>query len=179
MIQKAKIFATEAHKGQKRKNSSEDYIVHPVRVADILQESGFNEALICAGYLHDVVEDTNYTLLDIQRTFGRRIKELVAAHTEDKSQSWKKRKQQTIEVVKHGSLEVKALIIADKLDNLRSISKDLQNSGPGIWRHFNAAQDQQKWYYTSIAHVMEHGLSSNLIPSFFDQYRTLVKQTFD
>ncbi|WP_309545135.1 HD domain-containing protein, partial [Halobacillus trueperi] len=57
MIEKAKAFAAKAHQGQKRKNASEDYVVHPIRVADLLKQAGFREELICAGYLHDVVED--------------------------------------------------------------------------------------------------------------------------
>lgn len=179
MIEEAKAFATKAHAGQKRKNSNVDYIVHPVRVAKTLREAGFPEAVICAGYLHDVVEDTDYELSDIESHFGTEVKEMVAAHTEDKSQSWDARKTHTIETVQKAPLEVKALIIADKLDNLQSLCEDLDREGDAVWTHFNAGYEKQKWYNESIAEVMDEGLEEEEVPEFFHSYREQVKQTFD
>lgn len=179
MIEKAKAFAAKAHQGQKRKNASEDYVVHPIRVADLLKQAGFREELICAGYLHDVVEDTSYTLKDIEREFGRDIRDLVAAHTEDKSKSWQERKQHTIDTVREASLELKALIIADKLDNLRSLQQDIETYGNEVWKNFNAGPDAQKWYNQSIAAVMTNGLNPEEVPDYFCEYKHFVEQTFD
>ncbi|GEN54982.1 HD domain-containing protein [Halobacillus faecis] len=179
MIEKAKAFAAKAHEGQKRKNSSEDYVVHPIRVAALLEHAGFREEVISAGYLHDVVEDTSYTLKNIEREFGLDVKDLVAAHTEDKSKSWKERKQHTIDTVREGSFELKALIIADKLDNLRSLQKDIETYGIEVWNNFNAGADAQKWYNQSIVEGMTNGLESEEVPSYFDEYKQLVEQTFD
>ncbi|WLR49431.1 HD domain-containing protein [Halobacillus litoralis] len=179
MIEKAKAFAAKAHQGQKRKNSSEDYVVHPIRVAEILEHAGFREKVICAGYLHDVVEDTPYTLQDIEREFGLDVRDLVAAHTEDKSKSWQERKQHTIDTVREGSFELKALIIADKLDNLRSLQSDIKTYGNEVWKNFNAGADAQKWYNQSIVEVMTNRLNSSDVPNYFDEYIQLVKQTFD
>src|SRR5699024_366724 len=100
---KAKMFATMAHKNQRRKLTNEPYISHPIRVAKQLEKFQGPEELICAGYLHDVVEDTSIQLTDIEKHFGARVAKLVSAHTEDKSKSWKERKKQTIETVKTGS----------------------------------------------------------------------------
>jgi guanosine-3',5'-bis(diphosphate) 3'-pyrophosphohydrolase len=179
MIEKAKHFAAEAHKGQKRKNSQEDYIVHPIRVAETLQKEGYSKELICAGYLHDVVEDTDYTLKDIENNFGPTVKSLVAAHTEDKTKSWQARKKHTIETVRQGSFEVKALIVADKLDNLQSLQKELKIYGDAIWSNFNAGYESQKWYNQSISKAMTQGLTPNQTPNYFHQYKKLIKQTFD
>ena len=64
--EKAKIFAIEAHKGQVRKSQKEKpMIIHPINVANILKEAGFDENVVAAGFLHDVVEDTKYTEEDI------------------------------------------------------------------------------------------------------------------
>ena len=79
MRKKAENFAAQAHKGQKRKNSNTDYIVHPVRVARILEDAGCPEEVICAGYLHDVVEDTSIELLDIEREFSSEVMKIVAS----------------------------------------------------------------------------------------------------
>ncbi|MDY0395286.1 HD domain-containing protein [Virgibacillus halophilus] len=74
MKEKAKAFAIKAHEGQQRKTSNEPYITHPIRVAERLEKNHFSEALISAGYLHDVVEDTPYEMEDIERNFGKRVK---------------------------------------------------------------------------------------------------------
>lgn len=179
MIEKAKHFATKAHQGQKRKNSQEDYFVHPIRVAETLQKEGYSEELICAGYLHDVVEDTDYTLTDIENHFGPTVKSLVATHTEDKTKPWQERKQHTIETVRQGSFEVKALIVADKLDNLKSLQKELKRHGDAVWSNFNAGYESQKWYNQSISEAMTQGLTPDQIPNYFHQYKKLIKQTFD
>ena len=65
MINRAYKFAEEHHKGQKR-NSGEDYIIHPLNVSLILAEMNMDTATIVAGLLHDVVEDTDVTLEDIK-----------------------------------------------------------------------------------------------------------------
>lgn len=179
MIEKARMFAMKAHQGQKRKISNEDYIVHPIRVADLLKSAGYQETVISAGYLHDVVEDTSYSIDDIEREFGNEVKHLVQSHTEDKTKPWIERKRHTIDTVQSGSEEIKALIIADKLDNLQSLNDDLKKRGDEVWQYFNAGYEKQKWYNQSIAEVMEEGLSLKSVPPFFETYRSLVNQTFD
>ncbi|MCI5969039.1 RelA/SpoT family protein [Helicobacter sp.] len=75
-IQNAIAFATEAHKLQKRK-SGEPYIVHPLLVACIVLHFGGDEVMVCAALLHDVVEDTDYTLEDVVRDYGEDVASLV------------------------------------------------------------------------------------------------------
>ena len=76
IIEDAYKLAKEAHKEQKRK-SGEPYIIHPVQVAIILAELEMDKETIVAGLLHDVVEDTEYTLDDIRERFGSEVAELV------------------------------------------------------------------------------------------------------
>jgi hypothetical protein len=71
IIDKAFKFAREAHKGVRRR-SGEPYIMHPIAVAKIAsQEIGLGSTSICAALLHDVVEDTDYTVEDIEQHFGK------------------------------------------------------------------------------------------------------------
>src|SRR5690625_4625847 len=126
MQEKALSFAKQAHKGQFRKNSKDPYVTHPIRVASLLKKANASTELICAGYLHDVVEDTPFTLDDLRYHFGSRVTELVQSNTEDKTKSWLERKQHTIDTIKYAEKEVKYLIVADKLDNLLSLEKDFQ-----------------------------------------------------
>lgn len=178
MIEKAKAFATKAHHGQVRKNSDVPYITHPIRVSERLQKSGFSEALICAGYLHDVVEDTPIEIEDIEKEFGEEVANLVASHTEDKSKSWQERKQHTIDTIKHAKIELKYLIIADKLDNLLGLEQDIRLQGDSVWNNFNAGVNQQKWYNVSIVENMYDGLAKEVIPDFFKEYEAAVKRVF-
>jgi len=177
--QQAKEFATIAHQGQYRKSSKTPYITHPVRVAGRLEQSGFPDRLVCAGYLHDVVEDTMYEAKDIEHRFGQRIAHLVAEHTEDKSKSWEERKQHTIDTVRDAEKEVKYLIVADKRDNLLAVERDMERLGNNIWQHFNAGYDKQKWYHQSIARNMYTGLSKNEVPPYFHEFEIAVSRVFN
>jgi (p)ppGpp synthase/HD superfamily hydrolase len=176
--QQAKAFAEKAHQGQTRKSSTVPYITHPIRVAKRLERAGFSNELICAGYLHDVVEDTSYEIEDIENAFGLKVASLVVAHTEDKSKSWQERKQHTIDTIKNADKEVKHLIVADKLDNLLGLEKDLTRLGDTVWQHFNAGFDKQKWYNQSIAANMYDGLGGDKVPDYFREYEDAIKRVF-
>ncbi len=77
VIEKAFNFAREAHKGIRRR-SGEPYILHPIAVAMIVsQEIGLGSTSICSALLHDVVEDTDYTVEDIEAQFGKKIANIV------------------------------------------------------------------------------------------------------
>lgn len=91
---KAKEFAIKAHKGQVRKSDKEKpMIIHPINVGQILKQYGFDENVVSAGYLHDVVEDTSYEIEDIKDNFNDDIASLVYGASEpDKSLSWEERK---------------------------------------------------------------------------------------
>lgn len=178
MKQAAKSFAKKAHEGQLRKNSNNPYITHPIRVAKRLESAGFSNELVCAAYLHDVVEDTPYKMEDIEKEFSSRIAYLVAAHTEDKSKSWLERKQCTINLIKNAEKEIKYLIVADRLDNLLDLEKNSQKLGHKVWDSFNAGFEQQKWYNKSIAKNMYHGLKNDEIPDFFQEFEDSIRRVF-
>ena len=179
MKQQAKSFAEKAHKGQRRKNANIPYITHPIRVAERLESIHASDELICAAYLHDVVEDTPFEIEDIEQPFGPRVAHLVAAHTEDKSKSWQERKQHTIDIMKDAEKEVKYLIVADRLDNLLDLEKDLQQLGDQAWDIFNAPYEKQKWYNESIAKNMYVGLAEQDIPPFFEDFEQVIQRVFD
>jgi GTP diphosphokinase / guanosine-3',5'-bis(diphosphate) 3'-diphosphatase len=76
LIKRAYDFSRRAHDGQKRK-SGDPYFIHPASVAGIITELRLDTASVCAGLLHDVVEDTLATTKDIEREFGGEIASLV------------------------------------------------------------------------------------------------------
>ena len=76
LIQRAYVFAATAHAGQTRL-SGEPYLSHPLAVASILAEMGFDEPTISAGLLHDTVEDTKATIEELDENFGEEVADIV------------------------------------------------------------------------------------------------------
>lgn len=152
VIEKALLFATLAHAGQIRKNEPDKpKIVHPIAVANILKEDGADNNLIAAALLHDVVEDTKYTLEDIERNFGKDIAHLVDIASEpDKNKSWEERKQHTVRNAKMLELREKKLLAADKINNIEDIARSFKQKGYKDFSAFNRGEDKQEWYYRSI-----------------------------
>jgi len=143
-------FAAIKHDNQKRKGTDIPYITHPMEVMQILTENNYEKEVIIAGILHDILEDTATTPNEIHELFGNRVLEIVQAESEDKSKSWKERKQTTIEQLSGVSIEIKLVCCADKLSNLRSITSDLETIGEKLWERFNAGKDDICWYYSGI-----------------------------
>lgn len=73
ILEKALIFATDAHKGQFRKYTGDPYITHPIAVSKIVATITNDEDMIAAALLHDTVEDTEVTLQQIEENFGSRV----------------------------------------------------------------------------------------------------------
>lgn len=125
-IQKAYLFAKEAHKEQRRK-SGEPYIMHPLAVARIVaDELGLGANPIIAAFLHDVVEDTEYTIEDIKNLFGEDVAFLVNVITKKKKKQYEASKQidnykQMLDSLQY---DIRALLIklADRLHNMRTLS---------------------------------------------------------
>ena len=82
LIEKAIVFAKEAHGNQKRKYSGEPYFVHPEAVAKIVAEKGGDYEMIAAAYLHDTIEDCDITYERILVEFGKRVADLVLELTD-------------------------------------------------------------------------------------------------
>ena len=146
------MFATIAHSGQTRKGEPDKpYIVHPIAVSQILIEYGADNNVIAAGYLHDVVEDTDFSLKDIKKHFGDDIANLVECATEiDKSKSWEERKRHTIDTAKNLSSREKLILIADKINNAENLKRIFDKKGFKDFSNFKRGEEQQEWYYRNI-----------------------------
>lgn len=156
MIREAAEFAAKAHAGTFRKGSRVPYINHPMEVALIVAQMTDDEEVIAAAYLHDVLEDTPVSEQDLQVQFGDRILKLVAAETENKTHSWKERKETTIRHLWAAPREVKILTLADKLSNMRSTSQDYLVMGEEVWQKFNEKDQQShQWYIVGIMEALQ------------------------
>ena len=152
IIERALMFAAIAHSGQTRKGEPDKpYIVHPIAVAQILMEYGADNNVIAAGYLHDVVEDTNFSIKDIKKHFGDDIADLVECATEpDKSKSWEERKIHTIDTIRDLSLRKKLVIIADKINNAENLKRTFDKKGFKDFSNFKRGEEKQEWYYRNV-----------------------------
>ncbi len=131
IIEKAYNFAKQAHKGVRRL-SGEPYIMHPIAVAQIAcEEIGLGSTSICSALLHDVVEDTEYTVEDISNIFGPKIAEIVDGLTKisggifgDKAsaqaESFKK-----LLLTMSNDIRVILIKISDRLHNMRTLGSQL------------------------------------------------------
>lgn len=176
--EKALQFAMEAHKGQVRKNEPEKpMIIHPIGVGRLLEEYGYDDQVVAAGYLHDVVEDTNYTLSDIEKEFGSDVAMLVERATEsDKSLSWEARKQETIDKTKTLPLRQKLVICADKINNLEDLYIKFQKTDNRDFSLFKRGEDAQKWYFTSLYQSLIHNEDPSL--PLFKRLKKALDATF-
>ncbi|MGM0934390.1 MAG: HD domain-containing protein [Bacteroidota bacterium] len=138
MEKKVLEFARKAHGTQQRKYSEEAYIEHPIRVAELVKSVTHTSEMICAAYLHDVVEDTPVSLQDIERKFGRKTASLVEELTDEYEKenyphlNRHQRKQKEVKRQAGMSPEAKTIKLADVIDNTRDILKN----NPGFARKY-------------------------------------------
>ncbi len=127
IIERAYKFAKEAHKGIRRR-SGELYIMHPIAVARIVsREIGLGSVSICAALLHDVVEDTDYTVEDIESQFGKKIAQIVEGLTKisggifGNMASAQAENFRKLLLTMNNDIRVVLIKIADRLHNMRTL----------------------------------------------------------
>jgi len=131
-ISKAIDLAKQAHAGQMRRGSKSPYIVHPLRVALILLDVAQQKspAIICAGILHDVLEDSETPHDDIEEDFGPQVLDMVLAltHPEQKEgESVFNRNKRMFENMQWAGRDVHVIKSADRLDNLITAHQAMGN----------------------------------------------------
>lgn len=151
LITKAFNFAKSAHKGIKRR-SGEPYIMHPLAVARIVvREIGLGSTSICSALLHDVVEDTDYTVEDIENIFGAKIAQIVDGLTKISGGVFAERASEQAEnfrkllITMSEDIRVILIKIADRLHNMRTLG-----SMP-LAKQYKIAGETQ-YIYAPLAH---------------------------
>lgn len=125
-VEKAYQFAAICHRDQRRK-SGEPYIIHPIQVAGILAQMHMDPETVCAGYLHDVVEDTGATLGDIEELFGKTVAMIVDGDTKLGKIHYKSNKEAMAathrKLLLAMSKDIRVMIVklADRLHNMRTL----------------------------------------------------------
>lgn len=144
MEEEALKFAAKAHGEQKRKYSEELYIEHPKRVATIVRTVAHSREMIAAAFLHDVVEDTEVTLEEIENNFGKQVADLVDELTDEYMKvnyphlNRKKRKEKEVARQATISTEAKTIKLADVIDN----TSDIVNNDKQFARRYVPEMEQ-------------------------------------
>ena len=150
----ALTFAAELHAQQKRKTSGVPYIAHLLGVASLVLEYGGNEDEAIAALLHDAIEDQGgaKTRGKIRCRFGENVTAIVDGCTESVHPltPWRARKEAYISNITTASGSVRLVAAADKIYNLRSLTKDYRVLGEQIWQSFHGGKEGTLWYYQAL-----------------------------
>lgn len=158
LLDRAVIYAVNAHAGTERRGKGFPYIVHPMEAVEIVATMTPDQELLAAAVLHDVVEDTNVTVEDLRKAFGDRIAHLVEEESDkfvegvSEADSWHDRKQAAIDRLAAASREAKMVALGDKLSNMRAIWRDWMEKGDAIWNIFHVTDPaEHEWHYRGLA----------------------------
>jgi len=182
LLDKAIIFAVNAHKNSERRGKGFPYIVHPMEAVSIVSTITKDQELLAAAALHDTVEDTDVTVEQIRAEFGDRIAKLVDAESDkfeagvSEEDSWHSRKQQAIDRLAKASYDTKIVAIGDKLSNMRAIARDYAEKGDTFWNIFHCSDPvAHEWHYRGLANSLGE-LSDT---SAFSEFVQLIQQVFN
>jgi GTP diphosphokinase / guanosine-3',5'-bis(diphosphate) 3'-diphosphatase len=142
-------FARRVHLGQYRKQTGEQFVEHPIAVAHLLSDAGYDGALIPAAYLHDVVEKTDVQLDEIRERFGPGVAALVDCLSEDPEiDAYAERKR----ALRHGILaaggDAVVIYAADRVANLRDWLKVTPENRPACGERLGTTLDERLGLWT-------------------------------
>jgi (p)ppGpp synthase/HD superfamily hydrolase len=137
-------FARRVHLGQYRKQTGEQFVEHPIAVAMLLQDSGYDGALIAAAYLHDVVEKTDVSLDEIRERFGPGVAELVDSLSEDPEiDGYADRKRALRHRILASGGGPVAIYAADRVANMRDWQKVAPEDRPACGERLGTTLDER------------------------------------
>lgn len=136
LLREALTYAVEKHEGQVRVGSGLPYVTHPIAVATSLQAAGWPDEVVAAGLLHDTVEDTDATIVDILERFGPRVAHIVSCvtHVEGDDRPYLTRIEQDI------AADPDPGVAAVKLHDVRHNKSDLPPEKVHLRTRYDAAE---------------------------------------
>jgi (p)ppGpp synthase/HD superfamily hydrolase len=174
LVKRALDDAAVWHRYQLRKypNVSVPYVSHAAGVVYSLARHQFDDEVVAAGALHDVIEDCGVTREQLATAFGARVADLVVAVSEhDKTLPWEARKAAYLDRFAQSTWDAQAIAVADKVDNLLSIAVCSRDHG-NPWTMFKRGRDAQLTYFAAFMRIAEtlrpHALIDELRSAFDD-----------
>lgn len=185
ILDRAIVFAVQAHHDTERRGKGFPYIVHPMEAVEIVATITPDQELLAAAALHDTIEDTDVTVEQIRDLFGERVAALVHAESDqlngelfngqNEAETWHARKQAAIDRLKAAPYEAKIVAMGDKLSNMRAIWRDYQLKGDALWNIFHVKDKaSHEWHYCGLADSL-----SELSDTFaYKEFVRLIKEVF-
>lgn len=182
LLDRAIVFAVQAHHNTERRGKGFPYIVHPMEAVEIVATITPDQELLAAAALHDTIEDTDVTVEQLREAFGERIAELVHAESDQftegvsEEDSWHDRKQAAIDRLAAAPHDAKIVALGDKLSNMRAIWRDYQTKGDELWKIFHVTDKaSHEWHYRGLAASL-----SELSDTFaYQEFVRLINEVFD
>ena len=142
-------FARRVHLGQYRKQTGEQFVEHPIAVARLLSDSGYDGSLIAAAYLHDVVEKTDVELDEIRERFGPSVADLVDQLSEDPDiDGYAARKRALRKGILESGGDPVIIYAADRLANMRDWHKIAPEDRPACGERLGTTLDERLKLWT-------------------------------
>ena len=181
LLDRAIIFAVNAHHNTERRGKGFPYIVHPMEAVAIVATITPDQELLAAAALHDTIEDTDVTVEQIREAFGDRVADLVHSESDQftegvsEEDSWHDRKQAAIDRLAAASHDAKIVAMGDKLSNMRAIWRDYQIQGDALWSIFHVKDKaSHEWHYRGLAASL-----SDLSDTFaYQEFVKLINEVF-
>jgi guanosine-3',5'-bis(diphosphate) 3'-pyrophosphohydrolase len=143
------------HAGQRQRVNGRPYVEHPVLVATDVSRAGFDPEMVAAALLHDIVEDSDVSVDDLQERFGRRVSVLVEAMTDDvEVEPYERRKALHREQVVAAGPEAAAIFAADKLNNVRALRSAYAEHGEAVAGRFKQPLDTKLRVWVADAEMV-------------------------
>ena len=177
LLDRAILFAVQAHAGTERRGKGFPYIVHPMEAMSIAATMTADQEILAAAALHDVVEDTKVTLDQIRTLFGDRIARLVDTESDRVGEGldWRSRKEDSLRRLKGATDDEKIVALGDKLSNMRAIARDYTTMGEAFWTRFHIKEKSvHGWRY----HALLDALSDLSDTYAYQEFEFLVNRVF-
>lgn len=165
IVDKALQLAFAAHEGQKRHEGT-PYITHPVAVALMLALKGFDDKVVAAALVHDVLEDTSVTEYEMRLELGDVVTEIVKAVSYDRSLPWREQRERYIESVRRSGEDAMAVSVADKIHNAQSLLALYLAEGPSIWAKFHTTREQKMWFEETMLAMLKESWQNPMVGEY-------------
>lgn len=164
-------LVVKAFEGMKRQKEDINLSIHSILVGNLLKNNGCSSDVVISGYLHDIIEDTEYDYDFLVNNFGKEIADNVAAVSEDTSiTNWRDRKEAFIKSFDNKSNDVIYVEMADKLHNLLSDYHVWLEKGKDGLATKGADYEGHKWFYLEMKKLFNSRLSNDKL---LDRYNEI------
>ena len=177
LLDRAILFAVQAHAGTPRRGKGFPYVVHPMEAMVIAATMTDDQEILAAAALHDVVEDTEVTLDELRARFGERVAGLVDTESDrfGEGLDWRTRKEEALKRLREASRDGKIVALGDKLSNMRAIARDFTSKGEVFWDLFHIKEKSvHAWRY----HALLDALSDLSDTYAYQEFEFLVNRIF-